>query len=356
MTSQPAKCLRSAVPFAASIVAVVAAVLFISSLSADAEILPNVLCGDEIDQDTTLQADVGPCEGDGLVITADGVELDLNGYDIFGLDDLPQTSGSGAGVLIDGHADVTVTDNDGGSEVRWFDAGVVIVDGEHNTVQRLHILKNIGEVSHLGGLTSGEWGEGIGLWEADHNTIQDNVVEDNGPWAGIGLYGDLQANGSDYNTLRNNEIIDNNFRPDPVFANQNIGIRIEPYSSRNDLVRNTVANSGLDGIAFFFGASHNQVQDNEIQGNPRDGVRVWGVDPGANENTVSDNEVCGNDRHGISVDENATDNTIEANQSGDGQDGCTPNAAVDLHDDHGHCNANTWQDNTYTSKDPACIS
>lgn len=41
-------------------------------------------CGDEISQDTTLAADLGPCEGAGLIAVADGVTLDLNSHTIAG--------------------------------------------------------------------------------------------------------------------------------------------------------------------------------------------------------------------------------------------------------------------------------
>ena len=39
-----------------------------------------VACGDTITADVTLTADLTGCPGDGLIVAADGVRLDLNGH------------------------------------------------------------------------------------------------------------------------------------------------------------------------------------------------------------------------------------------------------------------------------------
>ena len=44
----------------------------------------HVTCGDVITQDTTLDSDLIDCPGDGLVIGADGVTLDLGGHTVDG--------------------------------------------------------------------------------------------------------------------------------------------------------------------------------------------------------------------------------------------------------------------------------
>ncbi len=48
-------------------------------------------CGDEILTDTRLEADLGPCPADGLLINGNGITLDLNGHRITG-------SGAGFGI------------------------------------------------------------------------------------------------------------------------------------------------------------------------------------------------------------------------------------------------------------------
>lgn len=44
----------------------------------------DVSCGQEITESVTLTDDLGPCVEDGLVITADGITVDLNGHTIIG--------------------------------------------------------------------------------------------------------------------------------------------------------------------------------------------------------------------------------------------------------------------------------
>src|SRR5205823_972173 len=58
-------------------------------------------CGDTITRDTRLDADLVNCSGDGIVIGADHVTLDLNGHTIDG-------HGAGTGVLAIGRGDVAV--------------------------------------------------------------------------------------------------------------------------------------------------------------------------------------------------------------------------------------------------------
>lgn len=290
--------------------------------TAAAQTLPNVLCGQVITSNTTLSGPVGPCEGDGLVIGASNITLDLNGHDVVGLEGTPQVTGTGAGILNDGHSNVTITDSVGGSEVKGFDGGVVLREGSDNTVSNLDIVGNVG------GPVS-QWGEGIGVWLSDDNTIEGNTVSGNGPYAGIGLYGDFVTDGSDDNLIRDNTVSNNNVARTPT-VNENIGIRLEHLSKRNTVDDNTVSGNGLDGIAVFNTATDNTVSNNDVANNGNhdkthrkgDGIRLW---TGAVNNTVSGSTATGN-------------------------------AAVDLIDHHGDCNHNTWTGNTYGTKNPACIS
>ena len=45
-----------------------------------------VSCGDTITRDTTLRHDLTDCVGNGLVIGADNIKLDLNGHTLDGND------------------------------------------------------------------------------------------------------------------------------------------------------------------------------------------------------------------------------------------------------------------------------
>src|SRR5215216_5795172 len=63
--------------------AALAALTFLT-LSAGQAFADAVKCGDVITRDTTLDSDLIDCPGDGLVIGADGITLDLNGHLIDG--------------------------------------------------------------------------------------------------------------------------------------------------------------------------------------------------------------------------------------------------------------------------------
>ena len=82
----------------------------------------HVGCGSLITTDTTLDSDVGPCAGDGLIVAADDVALDLGGHTVSG-------AGTGAGVRVARHTGVEVT----GGTIEGFHTGLVLdeADGNH---------------------------------------------------------------------------------------------------------------------------------------------------------------------------------------------------------------------------------
>src|ERR671938_598852 len=81
----------------------------------------HVTCGQMIMSRTILDSDVGPCSGNGIIIGADGVSLDLNGHQVFGTSEF----GEGAGILVFRKTGVTISNG----TVRAFDGGVVIEGG-----------------------------------------------------------------------------------------------------------------------------------------------------------------------------------------------------------------------------------
>jgi parallel beta-helix repeat protein len=60
----------------------------------------NDLCGTPVVEDLTLDADLA-CAGDGLVVSASGIKIDLNGHTISG-------TGTGVAILVFGQSDVTI--------------------------------------------------------------------------------------------------------------------------------------------------------------------------------------------------------------------------------------------------------
>ncbi len=238
------------------------------------------LCGSEITADYTLTADIGSCTGDGLVVTANDVDLNLNGYTIF-MDDNGVTEDSG--ILLDGVSGVHVY----GGTVTGFDAGVGIEFGSRNRVTDMNVHGNVNDFEEpvdpsrddltpeeIASVTC-DLGDGIAIFMSPYNVIQDNTVSDNGPYGGITVIGPF----SDRNIIRSNAVEGNNIpnlRPDELAtewapvgsagmcggteigtpgmsrgrAMQAAGIRVEgPGANRNRVDRNEVANSGLVGIS-----------------------------------------------------------------------------------------------------------
>ena len=79
----------------------------------------HVGCGSLITTDTTLDSDVGPCAGDGLIVAADDVTLDLGGHTVSG-------AGTGPSVRVARHTDVEVT----GGTIEGFHTGLVLDEAD----------------------------------------------------------------------------------------------------------------------------------------------------------------------------------------------------------------------------------
>ncbi len=337
----------------------------------------------------------------GIRITANGVTLDLNGFTISGvpfpvIEDKP-------GVLISGVTGARVTDSTtnatsfGSGTISNFDAGVAIVGGSANTVDKLNIVDNKS-------MELGSWGSGVHILNSSNNVVIDNKVLRNGPIAGVGVYetpGNPPGLESDGNVigkttggspLGGGNIISDNSQT--VFnTNQDDGIRLEPGVDNNTVQNNTIDNNGLDGVAVFFGGvdgdktSGNKIVGNRINNNGHhllrhrkgDGIRVFGPNAtqNADNNEIVGNRVCGNAASGIRVDggrkwNNATlswvgtKNKVQNNVAGNAATGCTNNVAnaasppglnwdladtnVALNATFGHppCDSNAWNGNTTT--------
>ncbi|HVL99780.1 MAG TPA: right-handed parallel beta-helix repeat-containing protein [Egibacteraceae bacterium] len=230
----------------------------------------DVSCGEEITRSITLNKDVGPCSGDGLVITADDITVDLNGHTIIG-DPTARDSRCRAGILLRGVRGVTVRNG----TVTGFDAGVAIQGGGGNTVEEITAEDNVNYRVLTGRNADPDdvdvdndiiciFGEGITVTDSSENVIAHNRVYRNGPLSGIALVGDSNDNRVAHNDVRDNDVL--NQTPDgrpttcgtgpgqgPMGrgrAVQNIGIRVEgPGADRNVIEGNRVSRSAIAGIA-----------------------------------------------------------------------------------------------------------
>jgi parallel beta-helix repeat protein len=104
--------------------AVVASLLLTLILVAAAPASAQPACGQVITQDTTLTADLD-CDGDGLVIGAPGITLDLGGHKI----------SANRAVINTGHADVTIRNG----SITFDTVGVQLIGARGNTIRDLAI-------------------------------------------------------------------------------------------------------------------------------------------------------------------------------------------------------------------------
>lgn len=233
-----------------------------SVLVAPASAQAEVSCGDEITQDTTLTQDLGPCPGNGLIITADNVTLDLNGHTITGPHGsaVQEQPGEAVGINLRQVSGVTVSNG----EVHNFDAGVAMGGSSGNTVQGMNVHHNINHSALGGAINDCNFGDGIALVNSSGNRIVGNRIADNGPLSGVAM-----IYNSDNNEVVRNQVADNNIRArtpaeEPILCGtgddqgpmgngrevQNVGIRVEgPGAENNRVANNDVTNNALAGIA-----------------------------------------------------------------------------------------------------------
>lgn len=318
-------------------------------------------CGQVITTSITLDADVGPCSANGLVVGANGITIDLNGHRVFGT----AVGGDGAGILLTNRTGVTVTNG----TVTDFDGGVVVTGGGGNTVSRITAQHNYGQTAGVSLVPGTLYGDGIAIEGSVNNQVTGNTAVDNAPFSGIGIYqqSDLDhpfpAGPATGNLIQGN-IVQGNIGCRAGGSCDNDGIRVEPgVSPGNQIVGNLVVGNGLDGISLFSLVNGqtvvgNVVRDNGFHGAVKgDGIRVFGYN-----NLIQGNTSFGNGQDGISVGRrsfgtpaalpgtlNGRNNQILDNATG-------TNGHFDLFDSNPACDANAWHGNLYTTAFPPCTT
>ncbi len=328
-----------------------------------------VACGQTITQNTVLTADVGPCPanlGNGIIIGADNITLDLNGHRILGT---PGLINDAAGIYVFRRTGVTVKNG----TVRDFDCGVAIEGGSGNTVTGIYAHDNIG------GVGVSRCGEGVAILSSQNNRIVGNQLVHNGPFGGVGVYTVVNVEHnrttsgvSRGNLIDSNQILNNNL-PRSAEINDSDGVRIETQSVFNVVSNNNVTGSGLDGIAIFSFAPDNTVQFNSVQQNGflnpfrrrGDGIRVFG---GSERTTVLGNRVTGNAAngiifHGVFGARPPVTNSTAANNYAVGNNVLPPieqsqlgGPTFDLNDGNPDCDNNVWRGNIYRTANPPCTT
>ena len=249
---------RQRVPGPLLLAAMVTSLLAVTAAPAYAS---HVGCGSLITTDTTLDSDIGPCLGDGLIVAADDITLDLGGHTVSG-------TGTGAGIRVARHTGVEVTNG----LIDGFNTGLVLDEADGNLVWSLTLRDNVRQ--------------GITVAGSDTNVIEKNSILDNdGDAIRLGL--------SDGNVVRKNVAVGNVF-----------GIGIADGSDGNLVEKNSVSATDVFGIAVFSNATDNRVEKNDVRGTVLgDGIIVAADSSGTQ---ITKNVANGNADDGIDVDNPAT--------------------------------------------------
>ncbi len=354
-----------------------------------------VTCGQTITKNTTLVTDVGPCAGNGIIIGADNITLNLNGHTISGTPG--PGDGNAAGVRLPNRTGVKVIGLPGASGkkgiITGFDAGVFINRGSGNTIENLAITDNVGP-GDPEALPLPTLGDGVVLFYSANNRILNNLVARNGHYDGIGVWG----LGSNDNLIQGNTVEDTVGvfnRHFPSFQGQGIVIvhflnEGDPRGEsifNNNVIDNVVRRNFTAGVSMISNVNGritgNTIEENGdidrrqsngigvttgeiaqkqtrllIEGNAvnRNGVTGIYLHRDASENRVSRNEAIGNGVFGIAMDV-APNNVIAENTALDTE------FFADLFDGTafgdfgtGPCQGNVWRDNTFRFALPECAA
>jgi parallel beta-helix repeat protein len=312
-----------------------------------------VNCGNTVTGDTTLDSDLVNCPGNGIVIGADDVTLDLNGHTIDGDGVLGCDEFYACDFGVDntaGHDGVTIENG----SIREFASAVFVLDASHNRLRRLSASHNVlggmlliaspgVRIEHnsisANGLTTDQ--AGLIVFDSSAIRIERNSVVENGdigmflvgigdsrvernavsgnPETGVGLDG----NG---NEVSRNRVVRN-------------GEGITVGGDENTITRNHVADSraGVEGggLGIFVAAGHdNLVERNFVLGASRSGIQVSLLPeeleggPPAVDTVVRRNHLRGNG-DGVLVQTTALGTVLEGNHAlGSGDDGIDVDSAA----------------------------
>ena len=230
-----------------------------------------VACEKVLRQSVKLANDLTDCGGNGLVIGAAGITVDLNGHTIDGrvtqLSECNAPPFGVAGINNDGGYDgLTIKNGTLQQFFSGFSAGSATTGMANSRLQDLTLRDN-----RFNGISMGS-----GQRLNNGNRIVRNHVYGNGCGNGIGL------NNAHGNLVAHNRSHDN--------AN-GIGICC---SDRNVIEDNSISRNKDTGVGVFFGSeSHNVIRRNKISDNGNVGVFV-GIQEGDQRNLVESNLISGN--------------------------------------------------------------
>jgi parallel beta-helix repeat protein len=315
-----------------SAAALVAAALAVPASAQAASTSTTVTCGQTLTTSVRLTHDLVDCRGDGLVIGADDITVDLNGHTVSG-----RNAPGSEGVADDGHQRLTVR---GGRIQGFFLNGIGLRHAPHSSVRNLRIRK-IG----AGGV-EGDASAGVLLDHSPHSMVTGSTITND-----VSAY---QSDGVDVLssaavTVRGNTIARNSWDGMAVISspwttvvgnaldgNQNQGIEVNAASDHTVLTRNHARNNVSDGLVvgavsdaviedntltgngdsgvFMFDLLNSRISDNRASGNGV-GINLDGGQHGSRGNQILKNDTSHNLAVGLVVSDRADRNTVSGNVS-----------------------------------------
>lgn len=257
----------------------------------------DVSCGDILLVDTVLMEDLTCGAGDGLVLGAPGITLDLDGHTITGAGigtsaggiRVPPgvdwttirggtVSGFTEGIVIDSSAWTSVT----AMEVTDTERGINLANASWSTISRNEV-----HGSQLDGIRVDGWGS-VG------NQVTRNTV------SGSNFIALTVSNGARGTEVSRNDVAGGEF-----------GIAVFAFPTETKLMRNSVTGTTFAGISVHYGPSSTRVQRNTVTAGSGVGIRI-GVagTPHASATRVDWNVVTGYGDDAIVVSATGAEDTI----------------------------------------------
>jgi len=296
------------------LVGLTAAVAVFSAVGASAALAEQVTCGQVITHSTHVSNDLTNCPGDGLVIGASNIKLDLGGHTIDGVNNPTSDGVNNKG----GFDNVTIRHG----TVQQFNIGVELVNADENKLEHLKVMQNTFDGIRLTGSNNNKVGhnkesgshDGIFLVNSDHNrvshnqangnnssgivlqflndfnTVDHNVAHDNAAWG-------ITSDGSTHDTYTHNKLYKNGIAGLEPFNGVNLNI------NKNKVFQNHV---GID----FFNTDTSVLKGNKLRSNTLDGIHT---DAASTGNLLLKNHSDKNGHDGIHVD--GIGNTITKNHA-----------------------------------------
>ena len=229
-------------------------------------------CGQTMTKDRKLKADLKNCPGDGLLIGAAGVTIDLNGHTIGGV-------GAGGTAGLSNATGFNDTRIKGPGTIKSFDHGVELLNGADARVSRVTVKDS--------GVT------GIYSNSTDGARFKRNVISDSESWG-------IQVTHTD-----DADVIGNEITGPASSGSSNTGISVNASDSSNILVEDNVVRGGGDGdwgILVNGSAPGTRVKGNDVRRMQQHGIEVY---DGAVDTLVKNNTTARNGIDGIRVAGNA---------------------------------------------------